>query len=161
MKFLPPDLEDAMELSASDPNKAAEVLLIAAKYLKGREMMPDALAYYLADAFERAMKKASVFRGSQLLMNLHLEVHHRRVAANFEYVGFDLDRLLQAKEQKGKAILDIGEKYSLSESTVKRMYKKYQAFKAHEAESDSLLQQQLQEGYAPPSVTSKKPKNRV
>jgi len=161
MKFLPPDLEYAMELSASDPNKAAEVLLIAAKYLKGYEMMPDALAYYLGDAFERAMKKASVFRGSQLLMNLHLEVHHRRVAANFEYVGFDLDRLLQAKEQKGKAILDIGEKYSLSESTVKRMYKKYQAFKAHEAESDSLLQQQLQEGYAPPSVTSKKPKNRV
>lgn len=158
MKFLPPDLEDAMELSASDPNKAAEVLLIAAKYLKGREMMPDALAYYLADAFERAMKKASVFRGSQLLMNLHLEVHHRRVAANFEYVGFDLDQLLQSNKPKGKAILEIGEKYGISEPTVKRMYKKYQAFKASEAESDSLLYQDINVYSAAQPVVSKRQK---
>lgn len=140
MKFLPPDLEDAMELSASDPNKAAEVLRIAAIYLKGREMMPYRLAYFLADAFERAMKYPSTARGSELLMNLHLEVHHRRVSANFEYVGFDLDRLLQTQVPKGEAMLCIGEKYRISVATVKRMHRKYQAFKAHEAESDSLLQ---------------------
>ena len=158
MKFLPTDLQIAMDFSESDSNQAAEVLRIAAKYLKSRETMPDALAYYLADAFERAMKKASGFRGSQLLMNLHLEVHHRRVAANFEHVGFDLDRLLQTKVPKVKAILEIGEKYGISEPTVKRMYKKYREFKASEAESDSLLQQQLQEDHALPSVPSKKPK---
>ena len=33
MKFLPPYLEAAMDLSESDPNQAAEVLRIAAKYL--------------------------------------------------------------------------------------------------------------------------------
>jgi hypothetical protein len=137
MKFLPPDLEVAMDLSESDPNQAAEVLRIAAKYLRSRERMPDALAYYLADAFERAMKCASVARGSELLINLHLVVTHRRTVANFEHVGFDLERLLQSKISKGEAVLRICEKYDISESTVKRMLKKYQAFKASEAESDS------------------------
>ena len=158
MKFLPPDLEDAMALSASDPNKAAEVLRIAAMYLKGREMMPDPLAYFLADAVERAMKYPSTARGSQLLTNLHLEVHHRRVSANFEHVGFDLDQLLPTEEPKGKAILEVGEKYGISEPTVKRMYKKYQAFKASEAESDSLLYQDLNVYRAAQTVVSKRQK---
>jgi hypothetical protein len=68
---------------------------------------------------------------------LHLVVTHRRTVANFEHVGFDLERLLQSKISKGEAVLRICEKYDISESTVKRMLKKYQAFKASEAESDS------------------------
>jgi hypothetical protein len=91
-------------------------------------------------------------------MNLHLEVHHRRVAANFEHVGFDLDQLLQTEEPKGKAILEVGEKYGISEPTVKRMYKKYQAFKASEAESDSLLYQDLNVYRAAQPVVSKRQK---
>lgn len=157
MKFLPPYLEAAMDLSESDPNQAAEVLRIAAKYLRGRERMPDALANYLADAFERAMKRSSVVRGSELLINLHLVVTHRRTVANFEYVGFDLERLLQSKISKGEAILRICEKYNISESTVKRMVKKYQAFKASEAESDSLLFEALQRDNVVQSSASKKP----
>ena len=158
MKFLPPYLEAAMDLSESDPNQAAEVLRIAAKYLRSRERMPDALAYYLADAFERAMKRASVARGAELLINLHLVVTHRRTVANFEYVGFDFERFLQSKMSKGEAILRTCEKYSISESTVKRMLKKYQAFKDSEAESDSLIFEALQKDYAVQSVASKKPK---
>lgn len=38
----------------SDPNAAAELLALAADYLKDREPMPDALADYLARAFRRA-----------------------------------------------------------------------------------------------------------
>ena len=158
MKFLPPDLEAAMDLAESDANQAAEVLRIAAKYLRSREKMPDALAYYLADAFERAMKRASVARGSELLINLNLVVTHRRTVANFEYVGFDFERFLQSKMSKGEAILCTCEKYGISESTVKRMLKKYQAFKDCEAESDSLLFEALQRDYAVQSVASKKPK---
>jgi hypothetical protein len=158
MKFLPPDLEAAMDLAESDANQAAEVLRIAAKYLRSRERMPDALAYYLADAFERAMKRASVARGSELLINLNLVVTHRRTAANFEYVGIDFERLLQSKMTKGEAILRTCEKYGISESTVKRMLKKYQAFKNSEAESDSLLFETLQRDYAVQSVAGKKPK---
>jgi hypothetical protein len=144
MKFLPPELEEAMNLSESDPNQAAEVLRIAAKYLRSGERMPYALACFLADAFERAMKRASVTRGSELLINLRLMVTHRRKAANFEYVGFDLERLLQSKLPKGEAMLRIGEKYGISVSTVRRMHDKYLGFKASEAESDSMLNQELQ-----------------
>ena len=158
MKFLSPDLEAAMDLVESDPNKAAEVLRIAATYLKNQEEMPYALAYYLGDAFERAMKRPSVVRGSELLINLHLVVTHRRTVANFEYVGFDLERLLQSKMSKGEAILRLCEKYNISESTVKRMVKKYQAFKASEAESDSLLFEALQRDNVVQSSANKKPK---
>ena len=158
MKFLPPELEAAMDLAESDANQAAEVLRIAAKYLRSREKMPDALAYYLADAFERAMKRASVARGSELLINLHLVVTHRRTVANFEHVGFDLERFLQSKMPKGEAIHRICEKYDISESTVKRMLKKYQAFKASEAESDSLLFEALQRDSVAQSVARNKPK---
>jgi hypothetical protein len=158
MKFLPPELEEAMNLSESDPNQAAEVLRIAAKYLRSGEVMPYALAYYLADAFERAMKRASVTRGSELLINLRLMVTHRRTAANFEYVGFDLERLIQSELPKDEAMLRIGEKYGISVSTVRRMHDKYLGFKASEAESDYLLNQELQRDYAVQSVTRKKPK---
>ena len=156
MKFLPPELEEAMNLSESDPNQAAEVLRIAAKYLRTGERMPYALAYYLADAFERAMKRVTVDRGPELLMNLHLVVTHRRTVANFEHVAFDLERLLQSKMSKGEATLRICEKYDISESTVKRMLKKYQTFKASEAESDSLLYQELQRDYVVQLVEIKK-----
>ena len=158
MKLLPPNLEAAMELAESDPNQAAEVLRIAATYLKNQEKMPYALAYYLGDAFERAMKRASTARGSELLINLNLMVTNRRKSANFEHVGFDLERLLQSKISKGEAILHICEKYNISESTVKRMVKKYQAFKASEAESDSLLFEALQRDNVVQSSASKKPK---
>ena len=38
----------------NDPHAAAELLTVAADYLKAREPMPDALADYLAHAFRRA-----------------------------------------------------------------------------------------------------------
>jgi hypothetical protein len=156
MKLLPPKLEAAMELSESDPNQAAEVLRIAATYLKNQEKMPCALAYYLGDAIERAMKQASVVRGSELLINLNLMVTNRRVSANFKQVGSDLERLLQSSTPKGNAILIVSEKYGISDSTVKRLYKKYQEYQAFERASDALLDQELQIDYDPQS--KKKPK---
>ena len=67
------------------------------------------------------------------------------------------EQFIQSKMPKGEAILRICEKYDISESTVKRMLKKYQTFKASEAESDSLLYQELQRDYAVQSAASKKP----
>ena len=158
MKLLPPKLEAALELSETDPNQAAEVLRIAATYLKNQEEMPYALAYYLGDAFERAMKRVSVVRGSELLINLNLMVTNRRASANFEHVGSDLERLLQLSEPKGDAILRISEKYGISDSTVKRMYKKYREYQTFEAASDALLYQELQSDCGQQSMPKKKPK---
>ena len=117
-----PELDNALALAESDPQQAAHVLRIAASYLKAGEILPSALANFLGDAFERAMKKPTTSRGSELVVNLHLEVNHRRPKANFEWVGVDVEQLLEANVPKGEAILQVGEIYEISKSTVERMH---------------------------------------
>lgn len=129
MEFLPPELETAMDLAKSDPEKAAEVLRFAAKYLKTQGSMPFPLALFLADAIEKAMTKASMMRGSELLKNLNLQASNRRTKSNFEYVGYDLQMRVDAKVPKGEALIEIGEKYGVDPKTVERMYKKFLAYK--------------------------------
>ena len=139
-----PELDTALELSESDPQQAARVLKIAANYLKRQEKLPSALAIFLASAFERAMNKASMFRGAELLRNLNLQVDHQRLKANFEYVGMDVEQLLKEKIPKGKAIIQVGETYGISDSTVKRMHEKYLAYRRiEEAEAIDQEQEQL------------------
>ena len=136
-----PELDNALALAESDPQQAAQVLRIAASYLKMGELLPSALAYFLGDAFERAMKRPTTSRGSELLVNLHLMVNHRRPKANFEWVGVDVEQLLKANLPKGEAINRVGEIYDIDPSTVKRMHKLYKDFKAN----DSLDEQQFYE----------------
>ena len=136
------ELDNAMALAASDPQQAAQVLRIAARYLKKREPLPSALAFFLGEAFEMAMKRPTTSRGSDLLLNLHLEVTHRRPKANFEWVGWDVERLIQTKVTKGEAIIRVGETYKINESTVKRMHKDYLAHKAFEDGIDDLMSQE-------------------
>lgn len=143
-----PELDSALELAASDPQQAAQVLRIAASYLKRLEPLPSALAYFLGDAFERAMKRPTTSRGSDLLVNLHLQVTHRRLKANFEWVGGDVERLIQAKVPKGDAISQVEETYEIGESTVKRMHQDYLALKAFEDGIDHLMSQEEQRAYA-------------
>jgi hypothetical protein len=143
-----PELDNALALAASDPQQAAQVLRIAAQYLKRLEPLPSALAFFLGEAFEMAMKRPTTSRGSELLVNLHLEVTHRRRKANFEWVGGDVERLIQAKVTKGKAIIQVGETYEIDESTVKRMHKEYLAYKAFEGGNDDLMFQEEQRAYA-------------
>ena len=142
-----PELDTALELAKSDPQQAAQVLRIAASYLKRLEPLPSALALFLGDAFERAMKRPTTSRGSDLLVNLQLEVTNRRPKANFEWVGQDVERLIQAKVTKGKAIIQVGESYSIAESTVKRMHKDYLASKAVSDEADYMICENEQLNY--------------
>jgi len=142
------ELDNAMKLAASDPQQAAQVLRIAAGYLKKLEPLPSALALFLGEAFEMAMKRPTTSRGSDLLLNLHLKVTHRRPKANFEWVGGDVERLIQAKVTKGEAIIRVGETYEINESTVKRMHKDYLANKALEDGIDDLMLQKEQRAYA-------------
>jgi len=139
------ELDNALALAASDPQQAAQVLRIAAKYLKRLQPLPSALAFYLGEAFEIAMTRPTTSRGSELLVNLHLEVTHRRTKANFEWVGGDVERLIQAKITKGEAILLVGESYEIDVSTVKRMHKNYLAHKAFEDGIGDLICQEEQQ----------------
>lgn len=143
-----PELDNALELAASDPQQAAQVLRIAARYLKKMEPLPPALAYFLGDAFERAMKKPTTSRGSELLVNLRLKVTHRRPKANFERVGGDVERLIQAKVKKGEAIIRVGETYKVSDATATRMHQNYLSLKAFEDGIDNLMSQEEQRAYA-------------
>lgn len=150
-----PELDAALDLSRSDPAQAAQVLIIAASYLRRRERLPTSLAFFLADAFEGAMKKASMFRGAELLMNLNLVVPNRRPKSNFEYVGFDVDRLLKANVPKGEAILQVAETYGISESSVKRQCQEYLAHKANEEYFAAMDYEEEHRQYAQQSVISK------
>jgi len=107
-----PELDSALELSKSDPQQAAKVLRIAASYLKAQQPLPSALASFLGDAFERAMKKIPMYRGSELLVYLNLEVKNRRPKANFEHVGMEVEKLVLAEVPKGEAIIRTGEAYT-------------------------------------------------
>lgn len=154
-EFPDPELERAMEMSRVDPEQAAEVLRIAAKHLRNQEQLPSALAYFLADAFEKAMKKASIFRGSELLIHLNLKVSSRRPTANYEHVGFDMDKLFLSKIPKLDALGQVANIYSIDESTVKRMYKKYLKHKAIEWEVEDLDHEEELRNYSEQSPIKK------
>lgn len=139
MEFLPPELEKALDLAKSDPEKAAEVLRFAAKYLKTQGSMPYPLAMFLADAIEKAMAKASMMRGSELLKNLNLQASNRRPKSSFEYVGHDLQVRLDAKTPKGEALIEIGENYGIDPKTVERMYKKFLNYKNFLEEQEEMI----------------------
>jgi len=140
MKFLPIELENAMDLSEADPKQAAIVLRIAAEYLKNGQQMPFSLALFLADAFERAMRMAPSVRSSELLINLKLKANNRRkVAANFEYVGRDIEEYIASKMSITDSVLKVSESYGISESTVRRLNKMYIEVKAAELVQDALL----------------------
>jgi hypothetical protein len=153
-----PELDTALDLSRSDPEQAANVLRIAASYLRRQESLPTALAFFLAEAFEGAMRHASMVRGTQLLMNLNLVVPNRRQKANFEYVGMELERLLRAHVPKGKAVLQVAESFGISDASVKRKHTEYRTYKDNEAHEDSLDYEAELRHYAQQAVNLKSKK---
>lgn len=128
-----PELDTALELAKSDPYQAAQVLRIAARYLQNHEKLPSSLAMYLADAFEKSMKKASMFRGSELLANLNLKAMNRRPSANFEHVGMEFSRLIASKIPRGLAIQQLASTYKVTDRTVERMIAEYRGHQEREA----------------------------
>lgn len=151
-----PELDTALELAKSDPDQAAQVLRIAARYLHKQEKLPSALASYLAVAFEQSMKMASVVRASELLINLNLKVTNRRRSANFEHVGIDFEELIASGLSKSAAILQLCVEYSITESTVKRMYKEYLAYKDFQLDEDAVALAEEQRQLGLQSVPRKK-----
>jgi hypothetical protein len=128
-----PELDTALELAKSNPDQAALVLRIAAKYLYKQEKLPYALACYLADAFEKSMRMASVVRGSELLINLNLKVMNRRSVANFEHIGLEFDQLIAANVSRNLAIEKLADVYAISPRTVERKIAVYRGVQENES----------------------------
>lgn len=145
MEFLPVKLETALDLADADPEQAAIVLRLSADYLRKGEPLPFPLALFLADAFERAMRKAPSVRGSELLINLKLKAHNkRRLAVNFEHLGRDFEKCLESNMTVIEARNEVGDQYGISDTSVKRIYEKYLDFMAIELEKDAALNEEKQ-----------------
>lgn len=158
MEPLPVELETALDLLDADPEQAAVVLRMAAGYLRKGEPLPFPLALFLADAIEKAMRKAPSVRGSELLLNLKLKANNRRkVAANFEYVGRDFEECRSENLSVLKTSLKIAERYGISESTAIRLHNKYLRFMAAQMEEGSLIYDEELHRYS--GASAPKPKS--
>lgn len=71
-------VSEAIRLAPTDPDKAAEVLVIAAEFLRSGRPMPLELVDYVAGAFHAAMLKPEQHRARALLLELNLAVDGRR-----------------------------------------------------------------------------------
>ena len=157
MEFLTLKLENALDLADADPEQAAVVLREAAGFLRKGEPLPYPLALFLAEAFEKAMRKAPSVRGSELLFNLKLKANNRRkVAVNFEHVGRDFEECRSKKMTVLKSSLAIAERYGISESSVIRLHKKYLRFRAAEMEKESVIHEEEQRRYSDTSIPKPK-----
>ena len=157
MEFLTLKLENALDLADADPEQAAVVLREAAGFLRKGEPLPYPLALFLAEAFEKAMRKAPSVRGSELLFNLKLKANNRRkVTVNFEHVGRDFEECRSKKMTVLKSSLAIAEQYGISESSVIRLHKKYLRFRAAEMEKESVIHEEEQRRYSDTSIPKPK-----
>lgn len=122
------EASDAMAAAPSDPRAAAWVLLVAAKYLRSGEKMPHDLRCYLADAFDRSMKKSAPYRNKALLLALHLSSSGRRpVKVSYLDTGQAFDALIESGESPNSAKSQVAADFGISESTAVRQWKQYRA----------------------------------
>ena len=156
-EFLTLKLENALDLADADPEQAAVVLREAAGFLRKGEPLPYPLALFLAEAFEKAMRKAPSVRGSELLFNLKLKANNRRkVAVNFEHVGRDFEECRSKNMTVLKSSLAIAERYGISESSVIRSHKKYLRLRTAEIEKESVIHEEEQRQYSDASIPKPK-----
>jgi hypothetical protein len=104
----------------ADPEKAAKVLLEAARLLKSGESLPYELAIYLADAFELAMSKLPEERGIALARELNLAALNRR-RKNIDPEWLLRPEYLRLSETQAKK--KIANEYGISESSALKAFK--------------------------------------
>lgn len=125
---------ELLSKSDANPDAAAEVLLLAAEYIRAKEPLPDDLAEHLAGAIEASMVKPERLRGKALLRELNLQIGNRRKAdVDWYQLGMAFEKLVDANLKEGPAASQIAVDFNTSESTAKRLWKKYKsALKAHQ-----------------------------
>ena len=150
-------LDAAISGAPCDPEAAAEVLRLAAPYLRDldtRGELPLGLGKYLADAFEVAMAKPVKNRTTQLSRELHLKAENRRPKNHWD-IGDLMATVIETNQiSKNAAAKIVSQSESISESTAKKAHTAYLAMLEYhpqwQAEEDRLeleenerIQQQL------------------
>lgn len=107
----------------ANPETAAQVLLLAAEYMRAGKPLPDDLAEHIAGAFEAAMHKPLDKRGKALLLELHITAPNCRPAdVDWYDLGQSFQALINAGKNKSEAALQISVDFNVSESTAKRIW---------------------------------------
>lgn len=99
-------------------NHAAEVLLMAAKYLREYNAVPTNIAEYLADAIEASMVKGEGHRAKALIEELGLKVRNRRPSATWFEVGSAVSRLKKDGMSESAALNSVAEELNIDRNTV-------------------------------------------
>lgn len=105
----------------AEPDTAAQLLMLAAYYLRNRKPMPDMLADYLADAFETAMVKPQENRVPQLGRELNLTALNRRpLYVSWGTLDIVVKKLLNEGMSQSQAEKEAAKFCGVSTSTAKR-----------------------------------------
>lgn len=136
MAKLPPfdvRVNDALSMAPSDPNAAAQVLLLAAEYLRAGAPMPQELVEHLAGAIEASMTKVKGAREKALLEELKLTARNARPKGHYYLVGQLVEDSLRAGNSMSTAVNDAmaDPRTSIkSSATIKKLHKQYLAARA-------------------------------
>lgn len=121
---------EALARAEIDQDSAAQVLLLAAEYLRAGATMPRELAEHIAGAFVSAASKTPKLRGKQLALDLYLTAANRRKKGDWYTIGVEMDLLLAAGLKENQAAAELAAQTTagdhLSESTILRRWKRYQ-----------------------------------
>ena len=116
---------EAIKRSKLENQGAVDALRIAAEYLRRREVLPDNLAEWLADAIEASMGKPEPENGRYLLLELGLTAANRRPAADWIDVSTHWDALISDGMSKTQARAATAAAFDIDETTVKRYVTQY------------------------------------
>lgn len=128
---------DALANAPSDPEAAAQALLLAAEYIRAGAPMPKALVEHLAGAIEASMAKPKGAREKALLQELKLTALNAR-PKDYYLVGQLVEDSIRRGNKPIDAIADaMGDpRVNIkSPTTIKKLHKKYLAAMA---EHDSI-----------------------
>jgi hypothetical protein len=143
------EVHELQSRAPSDPDAAAELLLLAAKYLRNRTPLTDDLADYLAGAIEASMRKPEPHRLNALGTELFLTTPNRRPAADWLEVGRQFDNIVDPfdpsstpAQSQNSAAAQIAADFGISEATAARYWK---AYKAALEEHDRIMREEARD----------------
>lgn len=117
--------DEAICSAEACPEKAAEVLRIAATYMRDGRSLPENLASYLVDAIDASMGKSPIDRGGALLQELSLKALNRR-PADWENIGeFVFWDMAIEKCSQNVAARNVSVRLDISEPTAHRSLRKF------------------------------------
>lgn len=121
---------ESLNRAKANPDAAAQVIVLAAEYIRAGKPLPKELAEHIAGAFENAMSAPREKRGQVLLRKLHLKPGNRRPKdLDWYEIGQHVHNLVEKGlsqfDAAAQTCVDLQDSVDvkLSESTVLRLWR--------------------------------------